>query len=160
MLNQETQDALSKLGFDVSKLVDAVKSEDELGLEVPKAKQFTQDDMTMFGKNRFNEGKDALSEIMAKKYKEQYGLEVEGKDLDNVVGAISELGKSDSAYDETQKNFKDLQGKYEQLISDKEQESKNFKNELFNVGLKQKLIGSVPKEANLDKNDIVDLIST
>lgn len=162
MINQETQDGLSKLGIDVSKLIEAVKSDEELSLEVPTIdKGFTQEEMTTFGKNRFDEGKNAMSEIMAKSYKEKYGVSMEGKNLDDVVDAIKQKGfeeaKPSEDNKELLKNFQDLQKKYQLAEDELNNKELTHKDELFNISTKQSLISNVPKGAALNADDIVGL---
>lgn len=161
MLHQETQDALSKLGLDVSKLVEAIQSEDEITLEVPEQKKFTDEEMTTFGKNRFNEGKQAVSEILAKKYKEEHSIDIEGKDLDKVVEAIKAKGFEEAKPDESVMNAKkdkeELQRKITELEEIRANEKAQYEQNVFQVGNKQRLLSLVPKEVNGNSADLVDL---
>ena len=88
MLNQETQEKLESLGFVVSELENAIKSEKEESLEVPtlyKEQGMNEEQKRIFGNNRFDEGKKAMSEIKAKEIKSTYGIEMDGKNIDEVI---------------------------------------------------------------------------
>ena len=166
MLKKETKDALSKLGFDVSKLEEAVKSELEQSLEVPKL--FTEsetqgllneDDKKTFGNNRFNEGKDAMSEIMAKQFKETYSLDIEGKDLTKVVQAIHDKGLDSGNDKELSGRFKNLQEKYTALYNNYEASKVDHAKSLMQQNQKFNLITAIaPKQkTKIAVPDLVDL---
>ena len=162
MINEETQSKISDLGFDVSKLIEAVKSEEEISLDVPTInKGFTQEEMATFGKNRFDEGKNAMDEMRAKAYKEKYGLDIEGKNLDDVVDAYGlkrfNEAKPSDGNKELQDNFQSLQGKYtdlEKKLADKENE---YKSKIFQTTVRQQLVGSTPKGLPIDSDKAVSL---
>lgn len=164
MLNQETQDKISNLGFDVSKLSEAIKSDQEMSLDVPalfKEKGHTQEDMTVFGKNRFDEGKNAMSEIMAKSYKEKYGIDIEGKNLDTIVDAVKQKGFNEAKPEEglvnAKKDMETLQGKYTLLEEEMQSRDNKHKGELFNSTVKQSLLSQVPNGTAIDASDLVEL---
>jgi polyhydroxyalkanoate synthesis regulator phasin len=160
MLPEETEKKLSEYGFDVSALTDAIKSEEVVNVDVPqlyKEKGLSNDDMTVFGKNRFEEGKQAMSEIMAKSYKEKYGVELEGKNLDNVVEAIKDKYSKPSDNTELENSFKELQNRYSQLEGDFSNKQKEFESELFKREIRGKLNSAMPKDTTIDKSDIIDL---
>ena len=89
MLPKETKDKLVALGFDVSKLEEAVKSEDEQSLDVPTL--YSEQQYNDFGGNRFKEGKNAFSEIKAKEIRDKFKLQTESKDIDEVMNGIIEM---------------------------------------------------------------------
>lgn len=160
MLAEETQEQLSKYGFDVSALTEAVKSEEEVKLDVPELyteKGVSNDDMTVFGKNRYEEGKKVMSEIMAKSYKEKYGIDLEGKNLDSVVEAIKDKYSKPSDNAELENSFKELQTKYSDLQSNYERKEQEFSTELFKREIRSKLSNAIPKDTTIDKSDIIDL---
>ena len=166
MLAQETQTQLSEMGFDVSALENAFKSEEEVKLDVPtlyKEKGFTQDEMTVFGKNRFEEGKGAMSEILAKSFKGKYDLDVEGKDIDKVFEAYGEKryneAKPSDDNKELMKDFKALQEQISTLESEKEQLKSNFDTELFKTTIKSTLSKHIPKEVSLAHDKVINLFT-
>ena len=162
MINEETQTKISDLGLDVSKLIDAIKSDDDISLDVPTIKKgFTQEEMTTFGNNRFGEGKNAMDEMRAKAYKEKYSIDIDGKDLDAVIEAFGDKrfneAKPDGDTKELLGNFTTLQGKYtalEQAMSDKDVA---HKNDLFQTGIVQKLMNKAPKELAIPADKAVSL---
>ena len=169
MLNQETQDKISDLGFDVSKLTDAITSDQETSLDVPtlfKEKGHSKEEMTTFGNNRFNEGKGANEEIVAKSFHDQYGLNLpDGKDgrknLAKVFEAFGEKRFNEAKPEEglvnAKKDFADLQGRYTSLEEEKQGLINKHKGELFSSTVKQSLLGQVPKGTSIDASDLVDL---
>lgn len=165
MINQETQDKLSEYGFDVSKLIDAVKSEEERGLDVPtlhKEKGHTKEELTIFGNNRFNEGKSATEEILAKTTHDKYGLDLpEGKEgrknMEKVAEAMKLKFSTPSDNTEIENNFKAMQSKYEESQNEIASIKTAHENEKFSSGLKQSLTGIVPNGSSISATDAVDL---
>jgi len=162
MINTETQTKISDLGLDVSKLIEAIKSEDEISLDVPTIdKGFTQDQMTTFGKNRFDEGKTAMDEMRAKGFKEKYKIDIEGKDLDSVIDAFGEMrfneGKPDGDSKELQNNFKALQERTKGLEQDLLNKDRDHKNENFQTSIRAKLMNKTPKELAIASDKAVSL---
>lgn len=165
MLNEASKTKLVELGFDTDKLTDAIKSDEEIGVDIPvlyKEKGHTKEDLSVFGKNRFDEGKSAMDEMRAKAYKEKYGLDVEGKDLDSIVEAIKQQGfneaKPSEDSKELQNNFKNLQGKYTELEGRFAAKDAEIELEKFNINLKKDLLGVISdKKTDLSKSDIIDL---
>lgn len=168
MLNQETKTKLEGFGFDVSKLEDAVKSDKEESLDVPNLKteeefkgMFSEEDKDAFGKNRFEEGKRAMSEIKAKEFKEKFGVEVDGKDLDKVVEAYADKKAKEASngnaewLEEKKKLQKNLQ-EAEEKLSKKEAE---FDQKLFNIESRNEIAAMLPDDTTIPKSDLVDLFS-
>ena len=164
MLNQETKDSLSKLGFDVSKLEEAIKAESEQSLEVPKL--FTEEDTkgmlteeqkSTFGKNRFEEGKKAVSEILAKQYKDKFSLDIEGKDIDTVVQAVHDKGLASGNDKDLSGRFKNLQEKYTILEKDFGEYKSNTESQRAMDSQRFKLLGALSgKETTMAHDDLVD----
>lgn len=164
MLSEKTKESLVNLGFDVEKLKDAITSEKEIELEVPtlyKEKGITNEEMTVFGKNRFEEGKKAVEEILSKQAREKFSLEVEEKDIWKMFEAYGEKRFKEANPGEEltkrQKDFKELQEKYSQLEGTLEETRKKHKADIFKSVIKQKLLSNIPKGVNLKSDDIVDL---
>jgi len=168
MLNKETKDKLVALGFDVSKLEEAVKAESETSLEVPTlktvdefSKLISEDDKQIFGNNRFNEGKNAMSEIKAKELKEKHGIEVEGKDIDTVVEAyvakkIAETGAKPSEWAEEKKLLQAKIIDAEQKLLD---ETEGFSKKLSNIENKNNVMSLIPDKTIIPKGDLVTLFN-
>lgn len=164
MLPEETQEQLSKYGFDVSALTNALRSEEVVNVDVPQLyteKGFTQDELTVFGKNRFDEGKTAMSEILAKSFKTQYELDVEGKDINKVFEAYGEKKFNEAKPSDDNKellnNFKSLQAKYSELEQEKEGLKQDFESKLFKTNIKSTLTSHIPKEVSLATDKVINL---
>lgn len=133
MLNKETENELKRLGFDVSKLIEAAKAEEVVSLEVPKL--YTDDDKSTFGNNRFEEGKSAMGQILSKQLHDELGLNLEDgrKDINQVVKAYGEkiLADANVEVDEKVRVLTEekaaLQGKVKSLG----EEVTSVKNESF-----------------------------
>lgn len=161
MLSEDNKAKLAELGFEVETLEEAIKSEDSKSVEIPslyKDQGHSNDDLTTFGNNRFQEGKEAMSEIMAKAYKKKYNIDVDGKDLDVVVDKIKSLGQGNSNDKELEENFKKLQGSYADLESKFAEKDAEVEAEKFNMNLKKDLLSAISdKKTDLAKSDIIDL---
>ena len=169
MLAQETQEQLSKYGFDVSALTTAITSEEEVKLDVPelyKEKGLTNEDMTVFGNNRFKEGQTSNEEILAKQLHDEYGLELpdgkEGrKNIKKVFEAFGEKKFNEAKPSDDSKellnNFKALQSKYTELEGVIESRESEFENRLFQTSLRQTLTSAVPKDTAIAGDKAVSL---
>lgn len=167
MLNTETKERLQGLGFDVSELEKAVKSEEEVSLDVPtlyKDKGMSDEDKTIFGNNRFEEGKRAMSEIKAKELKNTHGIDTEGKDLSVVIDAIIDkkiketAGTPDERVTALETDKKTLQTKLKELEEEKTSLINKHSTELFTFESRQAVKSSLPdKGLVIPKDDITDL---
>lgn len=161
MLNKETEDRLKVLGFDVSKLTEAIKAEDEISLDVPTL--YTDEQKNSFGSNRFNEGKTAMSEILAKEVKNQFSIDIESKDINEVVKAygeskIKELNKKpDERVKALESEKTELQNKLTTLSNEKQTIENEFSQKLFHVEVKTQLNSLIPDNTKIDKGDISQL---
>lgn len=165
MLNEENKAKLAEMGFEVDTFIDAVSSSEEVSIEIPtlyKDKGHSNDDLTSFGKNRFEEGKKAAYEMRAKAYKEQYGIDIDGKDLDKVVEAIKQQGFSEAKPDEGAKELKDnftqLQNRYSELEKQFSEKDKEIENERFKLNLRKELETAINgQKTKIGKDEIIDL---
>jgi len=160
-----TKETLKKIAdvlkLDVSTFEANLKSDKEETLEVPVL--YTEDAKESFGKNRFEEGKKAMSEITAKDLKTKYNLDITGKNLDDVIEAIAEKRLADAkiAPDEKVKKLADekkaLQEQNSLLLSDKEKLIKEHNDKLFHVETKSKILGYIPQNTTIPAEDIAAL---
>jgi hypothetical protein len=170
MLSQDTKDKFQGLGFDVSKLIEAVKAEEEVSLDVPtlyKNQGITEDQKNLFGQNRFEEGKNAMSEIKAKEFKAKYGIELEGKNLDSVVEKIIETkvqensGDPDKRVNILTQEKEALQGNIITLQDQLRTKESEFQNKLFNLGVREQIKAIIPSEGmKIGNNDLTTLFLT
>ncbi len=168
MLPQKEKDELQRLGFDIEKLESAIKDEKEVSLTIPTlkteddfSKLISPDDKELFGKNRFDEGKKAMSEIKAKEYKEKFKIEIDGKNLDEVVEAYAtkkstEAGKKPEewATEKTELQKKIIEA--EEKLSSKEVE---FKEKVSIIENRNQVRSLITAKTNIPKQDLVDLFS-
>lgn len=161
MLNKETEEKLKVLGFDVSKLTEAVKAEDEQSLEVPKL--ITESQNMDFGKNRFDEGKNAMSEILAKDIKKTFNIESDSKDVNEVVKLYGEnvlTGaniKPDEKFNNLKKDYDEIQGKLTNAMESNTNLEKEYKTRLFGVQITTKINSLIPEKTKIPKDDITTL---
>ncbi len=167
MLNQETKDKLQGLGFDVSKLEEAVKADEEKSLEVPtlfKEQGITEEQKNTFGTNRFEEGKRAMSEIKAKEFKTKFGVDMDGKDLDSVVNEIikvkvkEQAGDPDKRVETLTQEKETLQGTILKLQEEATKKETEFSSKLFNIGVREQIKGIIPSEGmKVGQDDLTTL---
>lgn len=164
MLNKETKDKLVAYGFDVSKLEEAVKAESEVSLDVPTlkteeefSKLISEEDKNVFGKNRFDEGKKAFSEIYAKEFKKKHGVDVDGKDLDAVVDAFvaSEIAKVSGSSAEFAAEKKLLQQKIAEAEANLVTKTAEFTTKLSSIEIDTKLKALVPKDSVIPADGVL-----
>lgn len=155
MLNQETKDKLQGLGFDVSKLEEAIKADDEKSLDVPTLfteQGITEDQKVTFGNNRFEEGKKAMSEIKAKDMKSRFGIDLDTKDLDTVVDKVIEAkikensGDPDKRVETLTQEKETLQGTITRLQKEAQDKEVEFSSKLFNIGIRDEIKRIIPVE--------------
>lgn len=164
MLNKETTDKLNVLGFDVSKLTEAIKAEDEQSLEVPQL--YTESQNTDFGKNRFDDGKNAMSEILAKDIKKNFNIESESKDINEVVKLygtkiLTDANiKPDEKYGNLEKDYKEIQRKLEESIESNSSLESDYKTRLFGIQITTKINSLIPEKTKIPKEDITTLFLT
>jgi hypothetical protein len=160
-----SKDTLKKIAdvlkLDVSVFEANLKSDKEETLEVPVL--YTEEAKDSFGKNRFEEGKKAMSEITAKDLKEKYSLDIQGKKLDDVIEAIAEKRlaeakiKPDEKVTKLEAEKKELQGKYQEAIGKVESITKEMSDKLFQVETKSQIITNIPKNTIIPAEDLADL---
>lgn len=97
MIKKETAEKLAQtLKLDPEKFNEALTSEEEVDLEIPAVKVFTDAELqerdtnliTPIKTKHYNEGKEAGIEIEVKRLREELGLDFEGKTVTNLVEAV------------------------------------------------------------------------
>ena len=79
MLTTATKEKLAKLGISVDDLTNAITSKEEVDIEIPEGKLFSDSELQVRDSNKFNEGKTAGEEMAVKAVKEEMGLNFQGK---------------------------------------------------------------------------------
>jgi hypothetical protein len=171
MLNKETSDKLAVLGFDVSKLTEAIKAEAETSLEVPRL--YPETDYNKFGENKdkegFERGKLTVTEILAKKMNDKYSLGFEEKDrrdFDKVTEALISKALKDAKIEpdkkvkELQDDIAKLKDLHESTKTDYEGKLKSMEGQVFNSTLRSSLGNELQGEYMIPKDDIYDIYIT
>lgn len=169
MLNKETKDKLVAYGFDISKLEEAVKAESEMSLDVPTlktedefSKLISEDDKNVFGRNRFEDGKKAMSEIKAKELKEKHKIEIDGKDLDAVLDAYveSKIKETGVGSAEFMAEKKALQQKIIEAEENLSKKTDEFTNKISSIENRNQVVSLIPDGTVIPKEDLVTLFNT
>lgn len=148
MLTAADKEKIKKLGIDPDKLIEAVKAEAEVAVEVPTdVTVLKNEDLATRDTNKFNEGKKQGEtdgekkgrELAAKAFKKKFGLDENlPPDVDKVVEAVNtHLAKGDEA----------LKQQVQGLLKDKEQlESTvtSLKTNIETINADNELIRSFP----------------
>jgi len=147
------------------KLIEAVKAENELEVEVSKMNLFTDEQVEMLGGNKkkegYEEGKLAGSEMTVKDLKKRFGIEKEGKTADLLYNHIIEKILFDAKIEpekkvkELQESLTSLQNKYQ---SDSEQWKSTIEqkdNEVKAIKTETLLLQSLPKVEGYKTNHIL-----
>ena len=93
MISKEQILSLGKLiGIDLSEAYDATE---EVSIEIPKVKVFTDEGLKRFESEKYNAGKTAGLEIGIKEFKEENGLTFKGKGLSDLVAHYEAQKDSD-----------------------------------------------------------------
>ena len=150
MLKKETAEKIKSFGFDVDKLISAIKDEAEVDYTVPEVQVFTTEQLEARDTNTkaegkregVAEGKTAGIEIAGKQIAKKFNLPdtVDKKNLDKVIEAVS---TSAAAGDEGLKEqIKLLQKDKESLLTEKE----NIIKEKEQLSFDNTLISYFPAE--------------
>lgn len=169
MLSKETQEKLVAYGFDVSKLEEAIKSEEETSLEVPtlfteKDKEgfISEEEKEQYGKNRFEEGKKAIEEITSKELSEEFGVE-KTKDIRKLIKAVSkkEADEAGKKPGEKEEKLKEENEALKKKLTDQEAEFQSkeneYKSKLFDTELTTEISQYIPEKTVIPKEDLVAL---
>ena len=138
MLDENTEKELSSLGIDPVKLAEAIADEKTVSLEL--SKYYTQEEFDTLSRNRFEEGKNALSEIKAKEIKKKFGVELDSKDLDVVVDELINKTKASSGADTLAEDLRLVREQFESYKLEAEQKLLDKDNENFLSGVDSKLL--------------------
>ena len=144
------------LGVDVEALTKAIASEDEVEVSFKSdvtimddaALTSLKDDMKKAG---YNEGKTAGVEIAIKNAREKYGLEFEGKTIDNFAESLKTKALNDAKIEPNKKiqdltdSLSNLQKQYTTDIESKESEITRLQSEMKGSKIKATIQGLMPQ---------------
>ena len=160
-----TKETLKKIAdvlkLDVSVFEANLKSEKEETLEVPAL--VTEEQKNEFGKNRFDEGKRAATEIAVKDIKEKHGLEFTGKSLDSALEAFAEKKladakvKPDDRIVKLEGEKKEIQEKLRIALEKEQSLSNEYSDKLFQVETMSQILSYIPNNTIIPREKIATL---
>jgi len=155
MLKKELQQFLSDtIGVDIEVLKTAITSEDEV--EVPFKSGTLLDEAALNGlketvkKEGYNEGKITGVEMEAKRVKEKFGIDIEGKNFDNIFTTFQEQTltnakiEPDKKVKELSASLESLRGKLENDLGLKDKEIESLHSEIGNYKINGELARHLP----------------
>jgi len=142
------------VGIDVDALKEALTSDEEVKIEF-KSGTFLDDDKLTELKNTvkkegYNEGKVAGVEIEAKRVKEKFGIDIEGKNFDNIFEAhgktVLEQAKIEpnKKVQELTKSLDNLRTQYENDLRQKNEEVTQLNSKLGSFKIDSELSKHIP----------------
>ena len=151
------------LKVDATKLTEALNSKEDITLELPKLKVYTEDEFIQLENNlkggSYKEGKIAGTEMTAKELKKLAGVDVESKDISKIVEAIVNKTKADAKI-EPNKKVEELQQSIAELqktVETQKQENETLKSNFSKQQLEHKILGLIPSNSiGLDNKTILN----
>lgn len=170
MLKQETIDAFAKFaGIDPQDLVDKIKSEGEEDIPLREVQVFTNDELDTRIKNEkstsYNEGKDAGVEMTVKSKKGELGLEFEGKDINDLLGAYeakikSEVGKPNEKIAELENDIVSINKNHALEIEKWEDKYSDVHGRYTTSVINNELMSIMPENVTISKKDFMTLFNS
>ena len=158
------------LGVKIDVLKSALTSDDEVTVEHNQGTFL--DDISLdalkesMKKTGYNDGKVAGVEIEAKRLKEQFGIEVEGKNLDKIFEAHGQKVLTDAKVEpnkkveELQTSLNTLQQTYKTDLSAKNQEVNNLNSKLNQFSTNTRLMSDLPDNLSISPKHFLTLASS
>lgn len=144
--------------------VAAINDEKEVDFALPEVSIYTKDELDALKKNvtdqSYVSGLKAANDIAIKEAKKKYGLDFEGKDLDNLLDAHKRKIISETAV-EPNKKIQELENVNTSLkasLARTESEMLELKNTTRKLKVSTNALNSIQKEYSLPKNDILSLM--
>ena len=142
-----------RAGIKPEDFITAVKAENEtdFNLEETQGSFYNDADLEALkeriGKEKYNEGKQAGSEMTIKEAREKYKLDFEGKSIDNLVDAVKKSVSKDASVreKELQTSLESLQSKYEKDITEKDTAINQMNSQFKQMTIRNEIISQVPK---------------
>lgn len=167
-----------RTGIQSEKIIEYINSENEEleELEVPNVNLFTDEELTARLKNHVDISKPTIIEMAIKErrndLKEKYGVDFEGKNLDNLVNAAIEAGeklglkkgegKPNEQIDEKNKIIEKLQKNLMDIEAQKEDAVSSLKSRIDQMEINTYLNSLIPDnlDTSLSKKDLGVLFSS
>lgn len=155
MLKQELQSFLTDtVGVDLEQLKTALTSDNEVDVKFKSGMLLDDDKLNSLKetvkKEGYNEGKVTGVEMEAKRVKEKFGIDVEGKNFDNILDQFQKQTltsakiEPNKKVDDLTKSLQNLQNQYETDIGLKDKSIQNLESTLTNFKLNSELTNHVP----------------
>ncbi len=171
MIQKELQTLLEDtLGVKIDALKSALTSEDEVTVEFNQGTFLNDESLgtlkESMKKAGYNDGKVAGLEMEAKRLKEHFGIEIEGKDLNKIIEAHGQKVLTDAKI-EPNKKIADLQGSLEALQSTyntdmaaKDQEISSKTNQLNQFSINSRLMSELPDNLSISPKHFLTIAQT
>lgn len=162
MIKKEVIAKLSALAkVKVEDLTAALEGTEEKDIEISdKVISFTDDEVTTLKNNEYKKGKSDGIEIEVKKFKEEKGLDFQGKTLEGLAEALTKKTLADAKI-EPNKQIEELNTKLTNLqktVQEKERLLEQKEGEVTRVKTNNELYKVVPQVEGLDPDDVVGLM--
>ena len=153
-----------KLGLEKGKFQEYLTSEEEHEINVDNLVIFSKDDYNARIDNIKKETSIASVEMAVKKYRNELGLEFQGKTMDNLLNNFKEKIESESKI-EPEERYTKLKGDFEKLqgvsqgFQDKYTDLENkIKSEKQQSSINQTLLKSIPDNTSIPKEDVLAIL--
>ena len=162
MFKKETIEALAKVvGISTEDFTTKLASKEEHEIEgLSDVRTFTPDALTQFKTNLVDQSRNGIIEVAVKKYKQDSGLEFDGKTIESLSGYIKTKAEKDAGVEPEQK-YKSLETKYRNLKKDKDTIEQTYTDKIsdlnasiFTSDVRHKAIGGIKSETLIEKDDL------
>lgn len=165
-LNKNLIQSIAKTyGLSAEDLTAKLTSEEPQELKLA-GQLFTDEELKARDSGKYNEGKEAESEMITKSLKKKYGYEFEGKNMDAFMSHHDEQLKtkysknSNERVSELEKDIDKLKTAYEEEIGSLKQSNNDLEAKYKKQATKNTLLSIMPKETTLKKEAIITLFNS
>jgi hypothetical protein len=166
-LNKETLDWIAELsGVKAEDITAKINSDKEESIAKPQGEFFSEEDLKKRDSSKYNEGKDAGSEMLVKDLKKKYGYEFDGKDADSFMSHHdSELKKkyskdSNARVEELEKDLKKQKETFESEINGYKSQLDDLSGKYRGETVRNTLLSIMPKNTTIKPDAIVTLFKS
>ena len=172
MINETTWQELAKrTGLAVDQLQEAITSETEVSIELAQYNFLTDDELNglkeTVGKESAKTGAKTILEMEVKSLRDKYGLEFEGKTIENLLNAYTNKQISEAKIepnkkvDELKTSLTSLQKQYEIDLGLKTNENSTLVNKLNEYKVNSDLVRHIPEGlTGIEQNDFITIAKT
>lgn len=155
--DKDLQAIAVQLRVDPDEFVKKAKSDQDEEIEVQTL--HTQADLETLRKNRFNEGKAAMEEILVKELKTEHKIEIDSKSINDFVPAFQKKVITDAGIEPAKqvKEKEDVITALKKQLSYKDGEIATEKKSKFQLRKDFEILNLLPKNTVLPKGDVLAL---